>query len=681
MSIKTKIVFSVGVVITIVITLLIVYTGITSTNNQRKQINSYGMQLVQKISSDIAGDNTQALQIARDIAESQMSGEFGDRDGASNYVQNIAKNNSLIIAAYVGYESNTDYQDNAYIGDSGCDNSGRFLPYWNRLSGSLALEPLVDMEISDYYMVPKNTLKEAIVEPYNYVGVLMTSYVVPIIIDDKFVGISGVDRSLASIQEDLSEYKPYKSAEFVVLSEKGLVISAPDDSVLGKSINDDEKMKAEFTDITNSGKTSRKEITDPFSGKQCEVFYTTVPGANWTVGIIVQKSELLSSVNEMIITTVVIAFIGIILLLGLLYLLVATITRPVKGLVKIVENVAEGDLTALAEVRSKDEFGKLAIANNKMIEKLKDMIHIIASSAQDMAASSEELYATTENVSTVMEEITASTEGVSNNLCSVSASTQQINSSSEEMTASLIILANQSKDGSNVAGQIESRAVVIQKDAQQAHKEATELYQNIKEKLDSAIKDAEIVKEISMMANVISGIASQTNLLALNASIESARAGEHGKGFAVVASEVGKLSEQTTASVSNIVNLTDRVEHAITNLIGNCNEVLQFINSKVVHDYETLVNIGQEYATDAKTFYNTTSEITGMSEQVLVTVNEIGKSIELVAESMNESSISANEICKGTGDTNNSIMEISESSKKLAENAQKLAYVISQFKL
>ena len=67
---------------------------------------------------------------------------------------------------------------------------------------------------------------------------------------------------------------------------------------------------------------------------------------------------------------------------------------------------------------------------------------------------------------------------------------------------------------------------------------AFQVYTDLDNRLKEGIKKAEIVHEISNMANEIAGIAEQTNLLALNAAIEAARAGEQGRGFAVVAEEV-----------------------------------------------------------------------------------------------------------------------------------------------
>ena len=63
---------------------------------------------------------------------------------------------------------------------------------------------------------------------------------------------------------------------------------------------------------------------------------------------------------------------------------------------------------------------------------------------------------------------------------------------------------------------------------------------------------AESAKRIGDVVQLIRSIAGQTKLLALNATIEAARAGEAGKGFAVVASEVESLATQTARATEEI---------------------------------------------------------------------------------------------------------------------------------
>ncbi|TXM88175.1 methyl-accepting chemotaxis protein, partial [Methylobacterium sp. WL116] len=96
---------------------------------------------------------------------------------------------------------------------------------------------------------------------------------------------------------------------------------------------------------------------------------------------------------------------------------------------------------------------------------------------------------------------------------------------------------------------------------------------------------------IGEVVSLISGIAGQTNLLALNATIEAARAGEAGRGFAVVAAEVKSLAGQTalatdriTAEIATIREATADAVAAIEEIggtIGSVHEIAMGVSAAV----------------------------------------------------------------------------------------------------
>ena len=82
-----------------------------------------------------------------------------------------------------------------------------------------------------------------------------------------------------------------------------------------------------------------------------------------------------------------------------------------------------------------------------------------------------------------------------------------------------------------------------------------------------------LLKEIDGIENWSSKIKYILNLmqlLSLNASIEASRAGEHGRGFGVVASEMGKLSNQTKESATEI----DSISKHLIKMASTNNEAL-----------------------------------------------------------------------------------------------------------
>ncbi len=386
----------------------------------------------------------------------------------------------------------------------------------------------------------------------------------------------------------------------------------------------------------------------------------------------------LAGVEQMIRVTMLAALVALFLVMGVFYFMVSKALKPVSLLVAGMQEVAAGKLNHTIQINSQDELGLLAQANNTMVAKLRELVTYIASVSKRIATSSEDLAVNTENVAAAVEESLSSVQEISAGLQMVSATTEEINASAQEMTASLTQLVHESQSGSALAGQIEARALSIQESAENSWQEVSALSEDINEKLNNAIREAQIIEEISHLADNVAAIAAQTNLLALNAAIEAARAGEQGRGFAVVAEEVRKLAEESAATVDNIKKSTGEVQTSISNLIMNSRGILEFINNRVLNDYKTLVDIGADYAGDAQTFYQLADKVNLMSNQVLAGVQEVNKAIEAVAFNMNESAAGAQDITNGTEKTNNAVIHIAQSSTKLAKTAQKMNDMLAE---
>ena len=64
-----------------------------------------------------------------------------------------------------------DGHDRDFVNAKGHDDSGRFVAYWNRAGGRVALEPLADYDkpgMNDWYELPRRALADVMMEPYDY---------------------------------------------------------------------------------------------------------------------------------------------------------------------------------------------------------------------------------------------------------------------------------------------------------------------------------------------------------------------------------------------------------------------------------------------------------------------------------------------------------------------------------
>lgn len=83
------------------------------------------------------------------------------------------------------------------------------------------------------------------------------------------------------------------------------------------------------------------------------------------------------------------------LLLSIVLSIIITrlITRPLKELQGLMKRAEEGDLTASAAYRSRDEIGQINTSFNTMLDGLKNMMRGVSESAEILSASSQQMSA------------------------------------------------------------------------------------------------------------------------------------------------------------------------------------------------------------------------------------------------------------------------------------------------
>lgn len=370
----------VGILVSVLIIILVMMLVIINvvSDHQKQLAHDSVEQKAMYYAENFNNLMSRKLELSKSLAEMLEVNSTRSRQEVMKIFENVLAKDDEIIDAFLVIEPNGfDGNDAAFRNAPGHDSTGTFNFNYNRYSGSITVDPGIDSYNSEYYNVPKNTLKPLITEPYLYDGVLLSTFSVPIIRNGRFIGVAGIDLALNDIDKMVSRVKVFETGYAFVLSRTGIFVAAKDKGMIGsknffETIGKDIEFSHMKSDIEAGSKGFVEEKNDEYLKKEVDIYYAPVKAANWAFALAVPLDEKYAGITKL---KFILGFIGLfaVVLMGVISNIIAKrIAEPIIQLTKSADKVASGDLDVNVDIKAEGEIHMLTESFRKILKTQKE---------------------------------------------------------------------------------------------------------------------------------------------------------------------------------------------------------------------------------------------------------------------------------------------------------------------
>ena len=468
-----------------------------------------------------------------------------------------------------------------------------------------------------------------------------------------------------------------------VVDASGTMLYHPTKDKVGNPV-ENVMVKGLVTDIGAGKDLSGQEdsIEYLFKGAIKMASYHVAPGNRYILIVTADKNEVMQKVKRITATTVILAVVVFLVVMGVSILVSNLMIKPLKIVTGIIDKQARLDFTRNEGTdgikNRKDEVGVMCRAVSNMRHKLVDIISDIAQSSEKLTESNvqftERFQEITENVSNVniaVEEIAEGSTSQANETTSAGEQVGNIGQVIEQNVRNVEMLEETVKKMNELSNKASDTLIGLQKINEQTAGNIAIVSEQTNSTNASATKIQEAV-------TLIQDIASQTNLLSLNASIEAARAGEAGRGFAVVAEEIRKLADDSAASADEINSIVEELIVNSNNSVGKMQEVASDSNRQM-EELQSTIDSFDSLRECVEEVSRASGDITAQMTDLEKEKNIISGVVEQLAAISEENAASTEETSAAMQTLSGAVQDCQEETNELHQLSVDLKNEVAKF--